>query len=678
MTSTGGVWANALPATFGEGVQYASPDDEFESVSCVAAGHCTAVGWFRNAGGGYEAMTMTSTGGVWTSAVPALLLSSTDPDAEFNSVSCVAAGDCTAVGWFTNAGEDQNAMTMTSTGGVWANALPATFGDVVQSSSPYAEFYSVSCVSAGNCTAVGYFKNAGGGLEAMTMTSTGGVWANVRPAIFGEGVQSSSPNAEFESVSCVAAGHCTAVGRFRNAGGGSEAMTMTSTDGVWANAQPATFGDVVQNSTPFARFNSVSCVSAGHCTAVGYFKNAGGGYEAMTMTSTDGVWANAQLATFGEGVQNATPFAVFSSVSCVSAGHCTAVGYFKNAGGGREAMTMTSTGGVWANARPATFGEGVQYSSPYAVFNSLSCVSAGHCTAVGYFKNAGGGREAMTMTSTGGVWANVRPATFGDGVQSSSPEDEFYSVSCVSAGHCTAVGYFTNAGGDYEAMTMTSTGGVWANALPATFGDGVQSSSPEDEFESVSCVSAGHCTAVGWFMNAGGDYEAMTMTGFRAQEDAPESSVPESSVPESSVPESSVPESSVPSLATLLALPRAMLLDTPEVMVGSTIEVTVGGFTAGDTVRLVVASTPQVLGSGLADASGSVTLSGVIPIDLAPGDHTIAAIDAEGRGFRQTVTAFAVSLPATGGSGSLSIGVMLIALGVAMTIAVRLRRERVS
>ena len=299
-------------------------------------------------------------------------------------------------------------------------------------------------------------------------------------------------------------------------------------------------------------------------------------------------------------------------------------------------------------------------SSPEDEFESVSCVSAGHCTAVGWFRNAGGGYEAMTMMSTGGVWTSAVPALL---LSSTDPDAEFNSVSCVSAGDCTAVGYFKNSGGDDEAMTMTSTGGVWANALPATFGEGVQSSSPSDEFESVSCVSAGHCTAVGWFMNAGGDYEAMTMTGFRAQEDAPESSVP---------------ESSVPSLATLLALPRAMLLDTPEVMVGSTIEVTVGGFTAGDTVRLVVASTPQVLGSGLADASGSVTLSGVIPVDLAPGDHTIAAIDAEGRGFRQTVTAFAASLPATGGSGSFSIGVMLIALGVAMTMALRLRRERVS
>jgi len=142
------------------------------------------------------------------------------------------------------------------------------------------------------------------------------------------------------------------------------------------------------------------------------------------------------------------------------------------------------------------------------------------------------------------------------------------------------------------------------------------------------------------------------------------------------VPESSVPESSVPSLATLLALPRAVLLDTPEVMVGSTIEVTVGGFTAGDTVRLVVASTPQVLGSGLADASGSVTLSGVIPIDLAPGGHTIAAIDAEGRGFRQTVTAFAVSLPATGGSGSLSIGMMVLVLGALVVVASRRHAAR--
>ena len=200
---------------------------------------------------------------------------------------------------------------------------------------------------------------------------------------------------------------------------------------------------------------------------------------------------------------------------------------------------------------------------------------------------------------------------------------------------------------------------VWADAEPALL---LSSTDPAGWVASVSCVSAGNCTAVGWFTNARtGDYKAMTMTAFRAQEDAPESSVP---------------ESSVPSLATLLALPRAMLLDTPEVMVGSTIEVTVGGFTAGDTVRLVVASTPQVLGSGLADASGSVTLSGVIPIDLAPGDHTIAAIDAEGRGFRQTVTAFAVSLPATGGSGSLSIGMMVLVLGALVVVASRRHAAR--
>jgi hypothetical protein len=156
----------------------------------------------------------------------------------------------------------------------------------------------------------------------------------------------------------------------------------------------------------------------------------------------------------------------------------------------------------------------------------------------------------------------------------------------------------------------------------------------------------------------------------------PESSVPESSVPESSVPESSVPESSVPSFAALLALPEAVLLDTPEVMVGSTVQVTVGGFTAGDTVRLVVALTPQVLGSGLADASGSVTLSGVIPVDLALGDHTIAVIDAEGRGLRQTVTAFAASLPASGGSGSLSIGLMVLLLGALVVVASRRHAAR--
>jgi hypothetical protein len=55
---------------------------------------------------------------------------------------------------------------------------------------------------------------------------------------------------------------------------------------VWADAVPATFGAGVQNATPNAYFRSVACASAGNCTAAGEFEDAAGGFEAFTQTST--------------------------------------------------------------------------------------------------------------------------------------------------------------------------------------------------------------------------------------------------------------------------------------------------------------------------------------------------------------------------------------------------------
>ena len=129
----------------------------------------------------------------------------------------------------------------------------------------------------------------------------------------------------------------------------------------------------------------------------------------------------------------------------------------------------------------------------------------------------------------------------------------------------------------------------------------------------------------------------------------------------------------MPSLAEVMALPEGVLLDVPSMTAGGEINVTVGGFTAGDMVRLVVASDPQVLGTAVASAAGSVTLSGAIPLDLSVGEHTLAVIDGDGSGFRQTITVTAAMLPATGSDSSLMFPAWLIALGLAVLLMSRRR-----
>ena len=516
-------------------------------------------------------------------------------------------------------------------------------------------------------------------------------WGEATPAEFDDGVQNTAPSATFTAVSCASAGNCTAAGYFSNADGAYEAFTMTSTDGDWGQATPAEYDDgVLQSTPPEAFFNSVSCASAGNCTAVGRFRNADGYFEAFTMTSTDGDWGQATRAEFQDGRQRIPPDAVFNSVSCGSAGNCTAVGQFKNALGNTEAFTMTSTDGDWGQATPAEFDDGVQNDSPDAVFTAVSCASAGNCTAAGYFSNPAGAYEAFTMTSTDGDWGQATPAEFDDGVLQSTPPDVYFnSVSCGSAGNCTAVGFFRNVDLGNEAFTMTSTDGDWGQATPAEFADEVQNNSPDAAFNSVSCASAGNCTAVGVFANADGNYEAFTMTS-TGDEPAPSSTSTTAAPSRASHPsrsgapsttmlpeQTSIPSSIVPvAESVVLELPVAT---TPMVVDGSfsagaDVTVTVSGFAANEYVQMIVASTPQVIGSGHADARGEVTLRGTLPANIASGSHTLAVYaPGSGTGFRQSITVSRPSLPVTGGDSDVMLVIALCAVVVGLTMVLRRR-----
>jgi hypothetical protein len=444
----------------------------------------------------------------WDLSVPVAFAAgaqNADPFAMAQDVSCASAGNCTVVGFFKDAAGDSRAFTQTSTNGVWSNAVPATFADGIQNANPRSSLKAVWCTSAGNCTAVGWFKDVAGDQQAFTQTSTNGTWTQAVPATFGTGIQNANPEAQFESVSCSSARNCTAVGYFKDVAGDRQAFTQTSTNGTWAEAVPSTFGAGVQNANPDAELLSVSCSSAGNCTAAGWFKDAAGDKQAFTQTSTGGNWAEAVPATFGAGVQNANPYAIFESVSCSSAGNCTAVGRFKDAAGVGvgQAFTQTSTGGNWAEAVPATFGAGVQHPNPEATFFSVSCPSVGNCTAAGYFRDAAGNEQAFTQTSTNGTWAEAVPATFAAGIQNTNPATRFFSVSCASAGNCTAAGFFSDAAGDSRAFTQTSTNGVWADGDPATFADGSSyiAAGSSSYFNAVSCAGPGKCTAAGFLAN---------------------------------------------------------------------------------------------------------------------------------------------------------------------------------
>ena len=285
-------YQTAVPATFATGVQNLSnPYAGFNAISCASAGNCTVAGQFEDAAGYNEAFTQSETNGVWGTSAPATFapgVQNASPDDNFSAISCASAGNCTAVGQFEDAAGYNEAFTQSETNGVWGTSAPATFAPGVQNTiDPNADFNAVSCASAGNCTVAGQFLDAAYNYEAFTQSETNGVWALSVPATFASGVQGLSSSDAFTAISCASAGNCTAAGYFYDAAGFDEAFTQSETNGIWALSVPASFASGVQNfSRPWAGFTAISCASAGNCTAAGQFVDAFDYNQAFTQSLT--------------------------------------------------------------------------------------------------------------------------------------------------------------------------------------------------------------------------------------------------------------------------------------------------------------------------------------------------------------------------------------------------------
>ncbi len=75
-----------------------------------------------------------------------------------------------------------------------------------------AAVHSVSCASAGNCAAGGYYY-ADGGQRAFVASEKNGVWGQAIE-VPGLGALNTGGDADVYSVSCASAGNCAAGGRY--------------------------------------------------------------------------------------------------------------------------------------------------------------------------------------------------------------------------------------------------------------------------------------------------------------------------------------------------------------------------------------------------------------------------------------------------------------------------------
>jgi hypothetical protein len=445
----------------------------------------------------------------WGNGVEASLpanAATTGQEAFVNSVSCSSVGNCSAVGsYYDDSGPpngNEQGLLLTETGGSWGTGVEAVLPANANPTSPEAGLYSVSCASAGNCSAIGGYVDSLGYHQGLLLTETAGIWsAGVEASLPGNAV--SRQWVELGSVSCASAGNCTAVGSYFDGPGDTQGLLLTETAGSWATGLEATLPANAATTLDLAQLNSVSCPSAGNCTAVGNYYDSSQASQGLLVSETAGSWAAGVEASLPANASTAqfSSLTGLESVSCSSAGNCSAVGQY-NAGSAAyeiEGLMLTETGDSWATGVEAALPANATMPNPEVELHSVSCPSAGNCSAVGRYYDSSDA-QGLLLSETAGSWATgveALPANAAATAQSGIPPAlGLLSVSCASAGNCAAVGSHYTSNGNLLGVLLTEEGGNWATGTVASL---PPNSGLFSEFLSVSCPSAGNCAAGGYY-----------------------------------------------------------------------------------------------------------------------------------------------------------------------------------
>lgn len=268
---TNGTWGKRVLLS-GAGLR-ASHLAQIEGIGCSSAGNCSASGTDL-VGASYQLFAVTEASGHWGHAVtvsPSGISTAAD-DFRIDSMACYSPGNCAVGGGYDSEVPDSDSdfvqpFVISETGGQWGPALDVP--GLTRPNPPgngWIDF--VSCVSPGSCTASGTYPTAKAS-HAFVVSASGGKWSNAVTIGRSTAIGGGRP-AEAASVSCSSARDCVAGGYYVLAHSGWHPFLVTETSGHWGSAQPVPGASKLSPSEA-DRLTSISCASDNHCTAVGSY-----------------------------------------------------------------------------------------------------------------------------------------------------------------------------------------------------------------------------------------------------------------------------------------------------------------------------------------------------------------------------------------------------------------------
>jgi hypothetical protein len=410
------------------------------------------------------------------------------------TVSCTSPGNCVAGGHFTGGGRSI-AFAVKQRNGAWGRVR--LLAEALNFNG--AALSSVSCASAGNCSGGGFYKDASARSQGFVITETGGIWGTSRE-VPGLGTLNAGGFASVASVSCASAGNCAAGGSYQDASARRQAFVASEKKGTWGNAVQVATG---LNAGGQAAILSVSCASVGNCVAGGRFKDASGHSQALVVGERNGTWGQGKEIP-GTGALNSGGLAEVITVSCASAGNCTAGGQYE-AGSGLQAFVVTEKSGRWGQAVPVAR---MLNAGGFGYIDSVSCASAGNCGAAGAYETSSKRFQAFVVVQKNGKWG--KPISTARNLNTGGNASAHW-VSCPAAGNCGAGGYYKNGAGKLEAFVVNEVNGTWHKAIEIPH-IGTLNAGGNSSVTSLSCASANRCSAGGFYLDGSGHAQAFVVS----------------------------------------------------------------------------------------------------------------------------------------------------------------------
>jgi hypothetical protein len=337
-----------------------SEADSLAGISCFSMSTCTAVGNYSTLGSPSQAALAEG----WNGAKWALQKTPATA-AALDSVSCPATDWCTAVG---SDPDTSSTLVQAWNGKKWSvETTPAAPG------SP-ADLNGVSCVSATDCTAVGYY-NAGESYATLVEAWNGTKWSIVAsPSPGGNGFDDFS---ELTGVWCFSSTSCVAVGT------DGDFSSLTTLVEIWNGSTWTVQTSPNPTSASESTLSAISCASATDCMAVGVYTGTSGN---LTLAE---IWNGTTWAVKSTPNPAGASDSQLVGVSCDSS-TCAAVGQSTAGDGTVTPLAEGFDGTSWTLESVAT---PAGASSGY--FSAVACPAGAPCTAVGQYTDAAGETHAL-------------------------------------------------------------------------------------------------------------------------------------------------------------------------------------------------------------------------------------------------------------------------------------------